>query len=188
MFPAAACGSVAVLTIVKPPQGRYSEFHCWGPGWFPHPPSCDPALCGFLPCARVALTGTQLDIPPKAGGRKQSPPGLSTRFSFSKCPCGHPALPGSAHCGTIEVDFLCWSRQFYWNAKYFHLSKLSRVCFAHKIPPVTYDAIDIWSTNSPLEMVRALPEIWNSPWEWSTADTLEEPTSKPHAGSTPAYC
>lgn len=108
MFPAAASGSMAMLTIVKLPPGCYLEFYYCGSGWFPCPPSCDPSLCGFSPCISVALAGPQHYAPLKAHGRKQSLPGLVVHFSSPKRPVGTQALPGSAPWKMIEVDFfLC---------------------------------------------------------------------------------
>lgn len=51
------------------------------------------------------------------------------------------ALPGSAHCGTTEVDVFMLERTV--SLEYFHLSKPSHVCFANKNPLVEYSAAHI---------------------------------------------
>lgn len=104
MFPAATSRSVAKLTIVKLPPGRYLEFYYHGSGCFPHLPSCDPSSCGFSPCVSVAVSEPQCYIPLKAQGRKQSLPGLIMHFSSPKHPMDTQTLPGSAHWKIIEVD------------------------------------------------------------------------------------
>lgn len=147
MFPAARSRSVAMLTIVKLPQGWYLEYYYRGSGCFPHLPSCDPSSCGFSPCVSVALSESQCYIPLKAQGRKQSLPGLIMHFSSPKRPMGTQALPGSAHWKIIEVDFFVLEQTTLLKHKIF-LSKITHICSANYVP-YPYISIHIWCMNGP---------------------------------------